>query len=65
VFTFLFFSISENLVFLYLPDFLDRYRIVVKTASLWGMVVVAAYTVYSGYRFASQNWHILNLEKSI
>jgi len=42
----------------YYPDAL-------RAASLWAIVAVAAYTVYSGVQFARANWTTLRLGQSV
>ena len=47
------------------PGGIAVWRQVLGICSLWAMVFVAAYTVYSGYQFMRINWRDLNLGKGI
>lgn len=63
VFTFLFFLIGDRIVvrFDVLSEWTDAYQRFLAITSLWGIVVVAVVTLYSGVQFARTNWHTLSL----
>lgn len=63
IFTFLFFAIVVPLLTLQYdaPWMIDLLR----HASYWGMVVVAAVTVYSGVYFARVNWRALSIGNTL
>jgi CDP-diacylglycerol--glycerol-3-phosphate 3-phosphatidyltransferase len=65
VLTFLFFVLVRQVLEVWAPQALEYYAPVLRHASLYGIVFVAMYTVYSGFRFASINWRILNLGSSM
>ncbi len=65
VLTFLFFVLVRQVLDMAAPQILDYYAPVLRHASLYGIVFVAAYTVYSGFRFATVNWRALNLGRSL
>ena len=62
VFVFLFLAGAEHFVVDYAPDYAGHYRIGLEYSSMWAMVFVALYTVYTGVRFMSANWGSLHLD---
>ena len=44
------------------PDQIALGKQILGAASLWGMVFVAVYTVYSGLQFARINWATMKIE---
>lgn len=61
IFVFLFLAGAEHFVVEYLPAYSSYYRIGLEQSSLWAMVFVALYTVYTGVRFMRSNWRNLGL----
>ncbi len=59
--TFLFLTAAVTAIQRYSPDQSDFYSGLVRTASTWGIVFVALFTVYSGIEFARSNWRSLNM----
>jgi len=47
----------------YIPGGLDNWKVVIGLASQVSIILVAAYTVYSGVTFARENWKILKLDQ--
>ena len=58
---FLFFAVVEAILATASPDWHAKLVPYLHPASLWAMVFVAAYTIYSGYDFARTNWRSLSL----
>jgi len=71
VYTFLFLGIvtqvldTHEALGAWIPGGVARYREVLAAASLWAIVCVAAYTVYSGIQFMRVNWQAMNLGKGV
>ena len=63
IFVFLFLVIVKLLIASWAAQFLEVYSGVLKQASFWAIVIVAAYTLYSGVQFARTNWAILRVGK--
>ncbi len=61
IFVFLFLAGAEHFVVAYAPDYAAPYRTGLEYASMWAMVFVATYTVYSGARFMQANWRSLRM----
>ncbi len=61
IYTFLFLAIVAGLVERWLPDYAEVYGSVLSAASMYSIIFVAAFTVYSGIEFARSNWAALNL----
>ena len=61
IYTFLFFAIVGEILDGVAPRYLDAYLAVLRPSSLFAIIVVAAFTVYSGIEFARANWRALNL----
>lgn len=59
VFTFLFLVVVARVLSAWAPKAGDTLAGLVRAASLWAIVFVALYTVYSGVQFAWQNWQNL------
>lgn len=69
VFTFMFFALAFEIFDAYpasrayLPGGVDLYKHYIGLASTTSIILVAAYTVYSGYTFAKENWATLKLNQ--
>ena len=61
IYTFLFFAIVAIAMRRWLPDFADPYEQALRWASCGGIVLVAAYTLFTGVQFAQENWKTLRL----
>jgi len=66
--TFLALIVLEQVLASFLPDagpdsVLAIYRAILKSASFWGVLVIAAITVYSGVQFARINWSLVRMGK--
>ena len=61
VFVFFFFVIVEHAVVAWAPAVAPRYHDILYAVSFWAIVIVAAYTVYSGAQFLRANWRQLQL----
>lgn len=61
IFVFLFLAGAEHFVIDYAPEYAALYRTCLEHASMWAMVFVAGYTVYSGIRFMQANWRSLHM----
>lgn len=61
IFVFLFLAGAEHFVVEYAPGYAAMYRVGLEYTSMWAMVFVALYTVYSGLRFMIANWGRLQL----
>jgi len=67
VFTFLFLAIVAHVldtfggVAVRFPSAVSLAKALIRDASFWAIVLVAAYTVYSGVQFARVNWRALNI----
>jgi CDP-diacylglycerol--glycerol-3-phosphate 3-phosphatidyltransferase len=61
IYTFLFFAIVAIAVRRWLPDYAGPYEIALRWASLAGIILVAAYTLFTGIQFAQENWKSLRL----
>ena len=64
--TFLGFVVVEQAIAFYVPDpapggGLEIYRAVLKSASFWGVLLIAAITLYSGAQFARMNWSLVRM----
>ena len=64
IFLFLFLAGAEHFVVDYAADYARSYRTALEYASMWAMVFVAGYTVYSGLRFMQANWRNLHMGSS-
>jgi CDP-diacylglycerol--glycerol-3-phosphate 3-phosphatidyltransferase len=64
IFVFLFLAGAEHFVVDYAPASARTYRIALEYASMWAMVFVAGYTVYSGIRFMQANWRSMHMGNS-
>lgn len=53
--------IIKHLVALWFPELTVEYAWVLQKSSLWAIIFVALYTIYSGVRYAQLNWHVLRL----
>ena len=53
--------ILKHLVALWLPAPMEQYAWILQQSSLWAIIIVAIYTVYSGVRYAQLNWQTLRL----
>lgn len=61
IFVFLFFAIISKALQRWAPDFAKLYDQILWYLSLYAIVFVAAFTVYSGIQFARSNWQTLDL----
>jgi len=61
IYVFLFLAGAEHFVVAYAPAYAALYRVCLERGSLWGMVFIAFYTVYTGVRFMRANWTNLDL----
>jgi CDP-diacylglycerol--glycerol-3-phosphate 3-phosphatidyltransferase len=64
--TFLALVVLEQVMASYMPHAgpgsgLDMYRSVLKSASFWGVLLIAAITLYSGAQFARMNWSLVRM----
>ncbi|MEA3364624.1 MAG: CDP-diacylglycerol--glycerol-3-phosphate 3-phosphatidyltransferase [Candidatus Hydrogenedentes bacterium] len=53
--------IIKRVIALWFPVETMEYAWVLQETSLWAIIFVALYTVYSGVRYAQLNWHVLRL----
>lgn len=58
---FLFFTVVSAVLAAYFPEHAEPFGRILARASLWCIVFVALFTVYSGIQFARSNWQTLNL----
>ena len=63
IYTFLFLVIAGRVADAWWPEQVDIFNRYLLPVSLWSIVFVAGYTVYSGVQFARVNWHALNLKE--
>lgn len=67
VFVFLFLAIASQALQAYAadtswaPTVLPAFRRFVEVSSLWAMIFVAVFTIYSGIQFMRANWRVLDL----
>jgi CDP-diacylglycerol---glycerol-3-phosphate 3-phosphatidyltransferase len=61
VFVFLFFTIISKACYTWLPEHAEQIANIISIASLYGIIAVSLFTVYTGIQFAQTNWVILNL----
>lgn len=61
IYTFLFFAIVAIAVRRWLPEYAEPYELALRWASCGGIVLVSAYTLFTGVQFAHENWKALRL----
>ncbi len=61
IYAFLFFVIVARILSDIVPDWTDTIGRILSIASLWAIVFVALFTVYTGIEFARTNWRTLKL----
>jgi len=65
IYWFLGFVILRHILDWCAPGVVPRYTRILAVASLWGVILVALFTVFSGVQFARINWHALRLDRSL
>lgn len=62
IYTFLFFVIAGRIAGVWWPEQVEVFNQYLPMVSMWAIVFVASYTVYSGFQFGRVNWEALNLK---
>jgi len=63
IYTFLFLAIAGRVADIWWPTQVKTFNYYLSPVSLWAIIFVAGYTVYSGVQFARVNWQVLNLKE--